>query len=150
MVVYSEHILVTRRGIAADLQNPETRALHKAVDKVNHYVIYKDLGHRHYIVQFAVNWWRKKLSPFSMNEDNQSRQEHLKDMKTFLLIGRSGFQFALDYSWVDRWRNEQSKLRLIFEKQEKQGGIIDLEAEKQKNLVTEETVGSLIWMFYSN
>nr|CDJ94421.1 RWD and Zinc finger domain containing protein [Haemonchus contortus]CDJ97082.1 RWD and Zinc finger domain containing protein [Haemonchus contortus] len=44
-----------------------------------------------------------------------------------------------DFDW-ERWRQQQASLMIIYEKQKQKGGIIDLEEERKKNLVTEGTV----------
>ncbi|VDM82230.1 unnamed protein product, partial [Strongylus vulgaris] len=38
------------------------------------------------------------------------------------------------------WREQQASLMKIYERQKEKGGIIDLEEERKKNLITEDTV----------
>lgn len=42
--------------------------------------------------------------------------------------------------YLCRWREQQASLMKIYERQKERGGIIDLEEERKKNLVTEDTV----------
>uniref|UniRef100_A0A0N5AWE0 RWD domain-containing protein n=1 Tax=Syphacia muris TaxID=451379 RepID=A0A0N5AWE0_9BILA len=44
-----------------------------------------------------------------------------------------------DFDWGS-WKHLQEELNVIYERQLRNGGIIDLEKEKQKNMVTEDTV----------
>ncbi|KAL6726879.1 hypothetical protein Aduo_008807 [Ancylostoma duodenale] len=48
-------------------------------------------------------------------------------------------QNDFDFDW-GRWREQQASLMKIYERQKEKGGIIDLEEERKKNLVTEDTV----------
>ncbi|EYB84035.1 hypothetical protein Y032_0324g2540 [Ancylostoma ceylanicum] len=47
-------------------------------------------------------------------------------------------QNDFDFDW-GRWRKQQALLMKIYERQKEKGGIIDLEEERKKNLVTEDT-----------
>lgn len=46
-------------------------------------------------------------------------------------------EFSFDW---DNWRRLQHELETIYERQRLKGGIIDVEEEKNRNLVTEDTV----------
>lgn len=46
-------------------------------------------------------------------------------------------EFSFDW---DNWRRLQHELKTIYERQRLKGGIIDVEEEKNRNLVTEDTV----------
>ncbi|RCN51407.1 RWD domain protein [Ancylostoma caninum] len=48
-------------------------------------------------------------------------------------------QDDFDFDW-GRWREQQASLMKIYERQKEKGGIIDLEEERKKNLITEDTV----------
>ncbi|PIO62821.1 RWD domain protein, partial [Teladorsagia circumcincta] len=43
-----------------------------------------------------------------------------------------------EFDW-ERWRQQQASLMAIYERQKQKGGIIDMEEERKKNLVTEDT-----------
>lgn len=47
------------------------------------------------------------------------------------------------FDW-DGWRKHQQELSVIYEKQRIKGGIIDLEEERSKNLITEDTVVAIL------
>ncbi|KAJ1348375.1 hypothetical protein KIN20_003666 [Parelaphostrongylus tenuis] len=44
-----------------------------------------------------------------------------------------------DFDW-EKWRQQQASLMVIYERQKEKGGIIDIEKERKKTLVTEDTV----------
>ncbi|KAK6743759.1 hypothetical protein RB195_010822 [Necator americanus] len=49
-----------------------------------------------------------------------------------------GSECDFDFDWK-RWREQQESLMKIYQRQKEKGGIIDLEEERKKNLITEDT-----------
>ncbi|WKX98218.1 hypothetical protein Q1695_013697 [Nippostrongylus brasiliensis] len=71
---------------------------------------------------------RRRRSSFKEREVAPSRR-HVQQ----------GSHVDFDFDW-ERWRQQQAALMVIYEKQKEKGGIIDLDEERKKNLITEDTV----------
>uniref|UniRef100_A0A183F7H5 RING-type domain-containing protein n=1 Tax=Heligmosomoides polygyrus TaxID=6339 RepID=A0A183F7H5_HELPZ len=71
---------------------------------------------------------RRRRSSLKERESTYSRR-----------LVQQGSLADFDFDW-ERWRQQQASLMVIYEKQKEKGGIIDLEEERKKNLITENTV----------
>ncbi|KAK6056759.1 RWD domain protein [Cooperia oncophora] len=72
------------------------------------------------------------------------RRASLKERETTPArrLVQQGSHTDFEFDW-ERWRQQQASLMAIYERQKQKGGIIDLEEERKKNLITEDTVVEL-------
>ncbi|KJH53054.1 zinc finger, C3HC4 type [Dictyocaulus viviparus] len=84
----------------------------------------------------------KEVDPIlPSSTDEWTRKSHIEEngMVSSRSPSEEESHVGFEFDW-EKWRQQQALMKVIFEKQKEKGGIIDLEEERRKILVTENTV----------
>ncbi|KAE9418925.1 hypothetical protein Angca_002324, partial [Angiostrongylus cantonensis] len=81
----------------------------------------------------------EEIDPILPSSSHEHKQTSSQGDKSPHSSSQQESHSEFDFDW-EKWRQQQASLMVIYKKQKEKGGIIDLEEERKKTLVTEDTV----------